>query len=74
MPHALCFGRSGLVWNILCYAAEGPVRGMSLSSKAGDDVGEMLSNRIIEIIPRPILPGVLFEVDRDWRKAEEERP
>ena len=48
--------------------------GMSLSSKAGDDVGEMLSNRIIEIIPRPILPGVLFEVDRDWRKAEEERP
>ena len=71
---AMCFGRSGLVWNSTCYAAKGPVRGMLLSSKAGDDVGEMFSNRIIEVIPRATLPGALFEVDRDWRKAEEERP
>ena len=71
---AMCSGRSGLVWSSTCYAAEGPVRGMLLSAGAGDDVREIFSNRIIEIIPRATLPGVLFEVDRDWRKVEEERP
>jgi hypothetical protein len=71
---AICSGRSGLVWSSTCYAAEGPVRGMLLSSGAGDDERQLFSNRIIEIIPRARLPGVLFEVDRKWRKVEEERP
>jgi hypothetical protein len=67
---AVCTGQSGLVWNSTCYAAEGDLRGMLLRSAAGDDERVMFSYRVLEVRSGVLLPGAVFEVDRDWNLRE----
>ena len=67
----ICDGTSGMVWSLTCYASRRPIRGMVLRSEAGDDVQTLFQNHVLEIEPNILLPGVVFEVDRDWRLRED---
>lgn len=68
---ALCSVASGIVWSVTCQAESGPIRGMLLRSAAGDDERMMFGSRVLEVLPDAILPGAVFEVDRDWRLKDE---
>ena len=59
------------MWSSTCYASQGELRGMLLSSSAGDDERIMFGNRVLEVRPGVMLPGAVFEVDRDWRLRED---
>lgn len=62
----VCSGMSGLVWNSTCYASAGALRGMLLRSQAGDDERIMFNSEVLEVQINVPLPGVVFEVDRNW--------
>lgn len=62
----ICSGMSGLVWNSTCYATSGDLRGMLLRSQSGDDERVIFNYEVTDIQVNKKLPGVVFEVDRDW--------
>ena len=64
---AICTASGGLVWSSTCYALDRPIRGMLLRSSAGDDERTGFQSQVLEIEPEALLPGCVFEVDRDWR-------
>lgn len=63
---AVCHGMSDLVWHSNCYATRGNLRGMLLRSQAGDDEKIMFNYEVTDIRVDARLPGLVFEVDRDW--------
>ena len=66
----ICTGQSGLVWSNTCYATQGAFRGMLMSSGAGDDQQQLFSNRVLQV-QDGALPGVVFDVRRDWRLRQD---
>jgi hypothetical protein len=68
---ALCSIAGGIVWSVTCLAERGPIRGMLLRSSAGDDERTMFGSVVLEVLPDVRLPGVLFEVDREWRLRDD---
>lgn len=63
---AVCHGMSDLVWHSNCYATRGSLRGMLLRSQAGDDEKILFNYEVTDIRVDARLPGLVFEVDRDW--------
>jgi len=67
---ATCRGFSGIVWHSVCTADSGPAKGMILSAGAGDDEQIMFSTEVKELRPNAVLPGIVFETDRQWMGAD----
>jgi len=43
---------------------------MILSAGAGDDEQIMFSTEVKELRPNAVLPGIVFETDRQWMGAD----
>ena len=67
---ATCRGFSGIVWHSVCTADSGPAKGMILSAGAGDDEQIMFNTEVKQLRPNAMLPGIVFETDRQWKGAD----
>ena len=54
----------------VCTADSGPAKGMILSAGAGDDEQIMFNTEVKQLRPNAMLPGIVFETDRQWKGAD----
>jgi len=63
-------GGAEFVWNRVCVSRSGPIRGMILSSGAGDDSRTSFRMEFLELDPDADLDARMFDLERSWTPPE----